>query len=137
MNVEVRALRECTNYNKSKDVFSCIVFMDLVIAEDFKDAYCELDEANTRRNIIHYILYDELIDSGTRIMIEEREVYSKIFTFDKSKDCKFDDSFCGPIDEVDFSSMIDKEIWGYIMGEYFLNGRLSKELDGFGIISIY
>lgn len=120
----------------SGDIFNCMVIMDLVIAEDYMDRYGEFDSNPTRRNTTHKILYRDLTGSGTRIMVEGRELYARIYSFDKHRDCRFEDSFGVPIDEVDFSSMLEKDVWAYIFGEYFMGAGLSTELSGFGLIQI-
>lgn len=117
-------------------MLSCIVIMDLVIAEDFKDRYDRFDRNPTKRNRTHEILYNDLTSKGTRLMLEDRELYSRVYSFDKYKDCKFEESFDSPIEEVDFSSMVEKDVWAYIFGEYMLGEGLSIELNGFGLIPI-
>lgn len=121
---------------RSPDMLSYLVIMDLVIAEDYKDGYDEFDSNPTKRNAIHAMLYDDLLNSGARIMVEGRELYSKIYTFDKYKDCRPEDSFGGPIGEVDFSSVVAKDIWAYIYGVYLGEERLGAELEGFALIRI-
>jgi hypothetical protein len=130
--MEVKTLTKTDNNND----LSYIVLMDLIRAEDFKDGYDEFDINPTKRNIMHNILYNDLIANGTRIMVEDREIYSKIYTFDKYKDCKYDDSFDSSINEVNFSSMLDKDLWAYMYGSYLMAERLSVELMGFAAIQI-
>ena len=134
--VRILMVKANVNDENNRDIFKCIVFMDLVIAEDYKGRYGRFDRNPTKRDATHGILYNDLTSSGTRIMAEERELYAKIYSFDKNKDCKFDDSFGCPIGEVDFSSMVEKDVWSYIFGEYMMGEGLSVELDGFGLIRI-
>jgi hypothetical protein len=121
--------------SKICDLINCLIVMDLVKIED-SQAICDTLDINSRRKITRDMLYHDLLENGTRVMVEGRELYSRIFTFNRYKDCKFDDSFGSPINDVDFSVMLDKDIWNYIYGEYFLNCRLSTELMGFGLINI-
>jgi hypothetical protein len=132
----VRTLKANANIGNTRDMLSCIVIMDLVIAEDFKDRYDRFDRNPTKRNRTHEILYNDLTSKGTRLMLEDRELYSRVYSFDKYKDCKFEESFDSPIEEVDFSSMVEKDVWAYIFGEYMLGEGLSIELNGFGLIPI-
>ena len=58
------------------------------------------------------------------------------YDFEKKTDCKYDASFGKPIDEIDFASLSDDDLWAYIYGECLVNGRLSSELNGFGSVQI-
>lgn len=111
-----------------------LVLMDFVKAGDFRVMHNAFSEKHKRR--VTDILYDDLISNGTMVMVEEREIYSKIYSFDRYKDCKFDYSFGVEIDEIDFAKMLNKDIWGYIYGEYFINYRLIIETTGFGLMKI-
>jgi len=72
----------------------------------------------------------DLIENGTRIMLEGKEIFTRKIDFN-TDECMTDDTFEKPIEEVDFSKVTDEELWQYIFGEYILNGRISK-LNGFG-----
>ena len=79
---------------------------------------------------IFEMLHRDIIENGTRGMLEGKEIYSRKITFN-TEDCMKDDSFETPIEEVDFSKLSDEELWSYIFGEYIMNGRISK-FWGFG-----
>ncbi len=120
---------------KKTDVLNYLIVMDLVKTEDTQAMYGSLS-INSRKKIMAAMLHDDLLGSGTRVMVEGRELYSKIYTFDSHKDCRFDNSFGTAIDSVDFSIVSGKDIWSYIYGEYFVNNRLSSEMPGFGLIRV-
>lgn len=120
---------------KRCDLIHCLIIMDLVKAEDSRAMYSLLS-IDSRKKITAGILYGDLISNGTRVMIEDRELYSKIYSFDRTRDCRFNDSFGAHIDEIDFSVMVEKDIWSYIYGEYFFNNRLASEIVGFGLIKL-
>lgn len=111
-----------------------LVLMDFVKAEDFRVK--NNNSASQHKRVVADILYEDLISNGTMLMVEEREIYSKIYSFDRYKDCKFDCSFGVEIDKVDFTKMLNKDIWGYIFGEYFINYKLIFETTGFGLMRI-
>lgn len=75
-------------------------------------------------------LHRDIIENGTRVMLEGKELYSRKITF-RTDECMTDDSFEKPIEEVDFSKLSDEESWSYIFGEYIMNGRIN-EFHGFG-----
>jgi len=79
---------------------------------------------------IFEMLHRDMIENGTRVMLEGKEIYSKKINFDDDE-CRTDDSFEKPIEEVDFSKLSNEELWSYIFGEYIMNGRIS-EFHGFG-----
>lgn len=122
--------------DKSIGKVSYIVMMDLVTVEDYIESYGFPKGEPTPQSVTCDILYRDLLEHGTRIMVEGRELYSKVYSFDQHKDCKFEDSFEAPVDQVSFSSMVEKDVWGYIYGRYLLKAELAGELDGFAAIRI-
>ncbi|WP_133051113.1 hypothetical protein [Ruminiclostridium hungatei] len=126
---------EKTGIVRKCDMLNYLIIMDLAKAEDFKAMYSILG-VKSRKKVIADILYEDLVNNGTMVMIEDRELYSKIYSFDRHKDCKFNDTFSAGIDEIDFSIMLEKDLWSYIYGEYFLNCRLTTETIGFGLIKV-
>lgn len=79
---------------------------------------------------IFEMLHKEMIENGTRVMLEGKEIYSKKINF-STDECMTDDTFEKPIKQVDFSKLSDEELWSYIFGEYIMNGRI-REFNGFG-----
>jgi len=75
-----------------------------------------------------------MLKKGTRVYIEEEEIYTyKIqFSTDEIQD---DSSLELSPKEMDFSSMNEDDLWAYLFGEYILNKRLNN-IEGFGITKI-
>jgi len=72
-----------------------------------------------------------MIEKGTRVFIENEEIYTHKVQFNTG-DTSIDSTLELPPDQMDFSSMDGEDLWAYIYGEYILNGRL-KNIWGFGI----
>jgi len=72
-----------------------------------------------------------ILEKGTRVFIENEEIYTYKVHFDTG-DTMLDSSLELPPDQMDFDSMNENDLWAYIFGEYILNGRL-KNISGFGI----
>jgi len=81
------------------------------------------------------LLYSELVEKGTRNMLEGEEIYTKKVNFRTDGDTMFEDSYDQPIDEIDFSSMTDNDVWSLIYGEYIGKQKITH-IDGFGITKI-
>jgi hypothetical protein len=82
------------------------------------------------------LLYDDLLANGTRNMLEGVEIYTKKFKFRTDGDAMWEDSYDKPIDEIDFDSMPDNDVWALVYGEYFEKKRIN-EIDGFGITQVF
>lgn len=81
------------------------------------------------------LLKDELIEKGTRVMLEGVEIYAKHFEFNDGGDCMFADSYDKPYDEIDFSGFEEKDIWALIYGEFIVRNKIS-EVEGFGATKV-
>ena len=102
----------------------------LTMNEEILDVYKRNFKMDPPKSRIFEMLHRDIIENGTRVMLEGKELYSKKITFN-TEDCMTDDSFEKPIEKVDFSKLSDEELWSYIFGEYIMNGRIS-EFQGFG-----
>jgi hypothetical protein len=81
------------------------------------------------------LLKDELLEKGTRVMLEGVEIYTKYLEFNDGGDCMFADSYDKPYDEVDFSGLEEKDIWALIYGDFIIRNRIS-EVEGFGVTKV-
>ena len=72
-----------------------------------------------------------MLKNGTRVFIENEEIYTHKVHFDTG-DTSLDSTLELPPDQMNFASMEKEDLWAYIYGEYILNGRLNK-IWGFGI----
>lgn len=72
-----------------------------------------------------------ILEKGTRIFIENEEIYTHKIHFNTDETMS-DSSLELPPDQMDFGAMNEDGLWSYIFGEYILNGRL-KNISGFGI----
>lgn len=81
------------------------------------------------------LLYDELLNNGTKNTLGGMEIYTKKIQFRTDGDTMWEDSYDEPIDEIDFNSMPDKDVWALVYGEYIEKQRIS-EINGFGITQV-
>lgn len=115
---------------------SYIITMNEDFIEFMKGKKPEFYTNSEKKARIYKALSEDLINNGNKVELLDRQVYSKRYALLKKRDCKYDDSFDKPIEEVDFASLSDDDLWAYIYGEYFVNGRLSSELKGFGSVQV-
>lgn len=85
---------------------------------------------------IYDLLSHDLKENGVQSGLGDNTLFLKQYDFEKKPDCKYDVSFGGSAEAVDFSAMSDETLWAYIYGEYFVNARLAAELKGFGSIQV-
>lgn len=75
-------------------------------------------------------LKDRMYKEGTRVMLQDHEVYSLKVEFgtDEIMDPQ---AYGKKHDDIDLLAMSDDDLWAYIYGEYILNTRIAT-LRGFG-----
>jgi hypothetical protein len=91
---------------------------------------------DTRKQRILEVISNDLTANGEVRKFGDNDLIMKQYDFSKKPQCKYDDSFSVPIEEVDFSKLSNEDLWSYIYGEYFVNARLSSELKGFGLVQV-
>jgi hypothetical protein len=89
-----------------------------------------------KRERIYGVLSQDLKETGEKIAVGKNDLYRKVYEFEKKPDTLYDQSFPQPVETIDFGAMSDKELWAYIYGEYFVNGRLAAEFKGFGSMQV-
>jgi hypothetical protein len=80
------------------------------------------------------LLYDDLLTNGTKNILEGVELYTKKFQF-RTDDTMWEDSYDQPINEIDFDTMPDEDVWALVYGEYIDKQRISK-INGFGVTKV-
>lgn len=126
--MEMRA--EGTANNRS---VSYIVTMNVAMA-DFarKKRGNYIDNMLLKR--VCYLLNSEMEKRGQPLVFENADLLIAAFHFEKDKDCLYDRDLSPDSGEVDYFKLSDERMWAYIYGEFFVNGRLSAELKGFGAV---
>ncbi|MDD3490188.1 MAG: hypothetical protein PHR62_09920, partial [Paludibacter sp.] len=81
------------------------------------------------------LLYEDLLNNGTRNIIEGIEIYSKRFQFRDDGDTMYEDSYDKSIEEIDFSSLTDEDVWALVFGEYVIKRRIT-DINGFGVTQV-
>ena len=92
-----------------------------------------------KRNIIKYsrieeLLKKDLLEFGTRIFLEECELYAKKYEFDTSEALTDNDDE-GQNEGIDFKNISDDDLWRYIRGQFFGLGDLVR-IWGFGVTQV-
>lgn len=93
-------------------------------------------DGSVRKIKIYEALYNDITRHGTPMNVEGCDVITRRYDFEKKTACKYNASFGKPIEEVDFSTLSDDDLWAYIYGECLVNGKLSNEIRGFGSVQI-
>lgn len=84
--------------------------------------------------LVHALLKERLLSDGTRVMIEDEEVFTHKLEF-QTDETMSAESYDRPHDEIDLPAMSDDKAWAYIYGEYILNGRITH-FRGFGATQV-
>ena len=82
---------------------------------------------------ISKLVTQDLKTTGTKTLVEDQVVYSKLYQFNRKTESLYDDGFGVPVDDVDFKSLDEDKLWQYIRGEFFVKGRLSSEVRAFHV----
>lgn len=109
-----------TDFVTNSSSVSYLVTMCLEIAEVYKQYY----QNNPKTLRIYELLKKDLLENGTRFFLEGKEIFTNTYKFNTG-DTMVDDSFGKPVEEIDFSSLPEEDLWSYIYGEYLLNGKIS------------
>lgn len=112
---------------------SYIVTMYKPIAENFMKNHIH-DFSNSKNRAVQ-LLYNELLTNGTRNILEGVEIYTEKLQFRTDGDTMWEDSYDKPINEIDFDSISDEDVWALVYGEYIEKQRIN-EISGFGITQV-
>jgi len=112
---------------------SFIVTMNLSMLDRFLNTFEKKFDTGKKRAVD--LLKGELLEKGTRVMLEGVEIYTKHFKFNDGGDCMFADSYDKPYGEIDFSGFEEKDIWALIYGEFIARNKIS-DVEGFGVTKV-
>jgi len=127
--VEAKSMKIRTDFVTNSSSVSYILTMN----EDMVKIYLEYRKGSFKKGEDHIaeFLREFLLEKGTRVYIENKEIYTHKVHF-STDETMLESTLELPPDQMDFSSMNEDDLWAYIFGEYILNGKL-KDLRGFGI----
>ena len=86
-----------------------------------------MDNYSEKAKRIFTLLYTDIKETGTPCEILDCDMVAKRYSYHIKKDCKYDESFDVPVEELDFNALSDEAVWAYIKGEYFANKRIREE----------
>ncbi|GHV66802.1 hypothetical protein FACS1894199_10970 [Bacteroidia bacterium] len=95
---------------------------------------CQHSFSNSKDRAVQ-LLYDELLTNGTRNMLDGIEIYTKKLQFRTDGDTMNEDAYDKPIDEIDFDTLPDDDVWALVYGEYIEKQRIT-EINGFGVTQV-
>ncbi|MFT8887717.1 MAG: hypothetical protein ABF904_02770 [Ethanoligenens sp.] len=114
---------------------SYVVSMDRKAAEEF-NKFDQADPSEQSKSRIYKQVAEDLQKNGAKTDVNGHEIYTKVYQIGNKKELLFDTSFSKPIEDVDFSSMDDQELWRYIKGEYITKSRIASEFKAFGTMIV-
>ncbi len=100
---------------------SFIITMKKSLVEVFERF--EGDSRKKEVKMITEILKKDLIENGTRVYLEEEEIYTRKIEFNDGETTN-KEILESENKAIDFESLDEDELWNYIKGEYILNGTL-------------
>lgn len=82
------------------------------------------------------VLKKEILETGTRIYLENKEIYAKRIDFNHDDGTTIDHELLEARSEkLNFSEINDDKLWDLIKGEYILKGTLGT-IEGFGVTQV-
>lgn len=93
-------------------------------------------KSDDTRSRIKELIKTDILDYGTRVYLEEVQLYVKKYEFNTEEaitDRQIEED--GQDMDVYFKDMSDDELWNYIRGQFFAMGSVSN-ICGFGVTQV-
>lgn len=114
---------------------SYIVTMNRDMAEFVRIKNSNWDATPNLRSV-YKTLAEDMQKRGVAIDQEGVDLLAARYDFEKKADCLYEKDLVDDSGLFDLSALNEKQLWGYIYGEYFVKARLAAEVKGFAAIQV-
>lgn len=125
-----------TDFVTNSSSVSFIILMDLKIVDCFlrRDAYFDKDK---EFYVVSEKLREFMLENGTLSYLQGHEVYTYLMEFsDDNGDAMSREDLEEHGMNTDVSTMTEKELFGYLRGQYLLGANMGALVQGFSAVQV-